>query len=91
MIFPCSDRALLHSEAEKVPAIAAQRHILAKHILPTITPTPVDTFPSVSGGFAGKKPPRSGNSGRAFLLYCVETYVILGLRPFSDPSVAERR
>ena len=53
MIFPCSDRVLLHSEAEKVPAIAAQQHILAKHILPTITLTPVDTFPSVSGGFCG--------------------------------------
>ncbi len=36
----CSDRALLHSEAEKVPAIAAQRHILAKHIILEIAPTP---------------------------------------------------
>ena len=64
MIFPCSDRALLHSEAEKVPAIAAQRHILAKHILPTITPTPVDTFPSVSGGFAGH------SNGKLLIFIC---------------------
>ncbi len=71
-------------------AIAAQQHILRSTSFQPSPPTPVDTFPSVSGAFRAKSP--LGRQLReGFLLYCVETYVILGLRPFSDPSVAERR
>ena len=40
----CSDRALLHSEAEKVPAIAAPRHIILD-----ITPPPLTLFPLSAG------------------------------------------